>query len=143
MFNKLQGFGFILVVLFLSACGSSSGTTPPPAPPPPPPAATMKIFATGAFFEDGRDCLLFVAAPSENLQLLSVNISHEVGTSLGTFNLGGGLTIPSDRINLQPEGFCYTKISGEYRFVFSATRPNDPTQLTINATYNQANAIKQ
>lgn len=130
--------GLVLSLATLSACGGSS--TPPP--PPPPANPTITIFAletTGNFGGQIRPCLQFLAAPSENLQLLSVNITHAIGSSFGNFdvNLGGTLTIPSERLALQPPNTCYLKISGQYRFTFTVTRPNSPTQFTVPATYNQ------
>ena len=100
----------------------------------------MRIFATGANNDTGGRCLLFFAAPSENMQMLSVSITHEIGVNVGTVNLGGALVIPTERIALQPNGLCYAIVTGEYRFSFSVTRPNSPTQFTVNAIYNQANA---
>lgn len=134
----IRTIGLVLVLAALSACGGSSA----PPPPPPPANPTITIFAletTGNFGGQVRPCLQFLAAPSENLQLLSVNITHAIGPSFGNFdvNLGGALTIPSERLALQPPGTCYLKISGQYRFTFSVTRPNSPTQFTIPATYNQ------
>jgi hypothetical protein len=144
MFNKLKGLGLVVVLLALSACGSSGGTTPTP-PPPPPAAPTISLFALAAPSTAGVDCLLFYAAPSENLQLLSASVSHQIGTSFGTSteNLGGQLTLPTERLALQSGNKCYPKITGEYRFVFTATRPNDPTQFTINSTYTQQNAVRR
>lgn len=126
-----------LGIAALSACGSSA-----PAPTPQPVAPTISIFAletTGNFGGQIRPCLQFLAAPSENMQLLSVNITHAIGNSFGNFdvNLGGGLTIPSERLALQPVGTCYIKISGSYRFTFNVTRPNSATQFTVLSTYNQ------
>ncbi|MGL4612176.1 MAG: hypothetical protein ACRCYY_21270 [Trueperaceae bacterium] len=139
-----NGIFLIVGMLILGACGGSSdsedNSTPTPTPTP---APEIKIFAQSVLDTAGLDCLIFAAAPSENLQLLSVNISHEFGTSLGTINLGGGLTIPTERLALQDDVSCYEKITGEYRFVFTATRPNDTTQFTINSIYTQANAIRK
>lgn len=150
MLNQLRSLCLVAVLLVLSACGGSGTTPTPPAPPTTPsapatPAPTMKIFATGvpdcgAIGEQG---LQFAVAPSENLQLLSVTISHEIGSSLGTFNLGGALTLPTERLALQGLDECYAKITGEYRFTFTVTRPNDTKQFTVNAVYNQLNAIRQ
>jgi hypothetical protein len=134
----LKHTGLWLVLGVLSACGSNNT-----APPPPPPATpTISIFAletNGNFGGQIRPCLQFLAAPSENMQLLSVNITHAIGNSFGNFdvNLGGALVIPSERLALQPPNTCYLKISGQYRFTFTVTRPNSPTQFTVPSTYNQ------
>lgn len=134
-----MGFSAVamFLLLLLSACSTGGSTTPPP---PPQAAPSIRIFASGANNDSGGRCLLFVAAPSENLQMLSVNISHEIGINIGTVNLGGSLVIPTERIALQPTGICYNIVSGEYRFSFTVTRPNSPTQVTVNAVYTQANA---
>lgn len=131
---------FLSFVLLLAACGSSGSTTPTPTPIP---APTIKVFATAVNNDSGGRCLLFVAAPSENLQMLSVSITHEVGINVGSANLGGQLVIPTDRVNLQPSGLCYQIITGEYRFSFVVTRPNSTTQITVNSVYNQINAASR
>jgi hypothetical protein len=146
MVNTLRGLFLMVILLALSACGSSGSSTPTPPPPPPPPAAPkIDIFAKavsncGANLDDG---LQFFVQTNENLQLISVDISHQFAGSIGRFNLNNQLAITGQQFAIQDANVCFLKVTGEYRFVFTVTRPNDPTVYTVNTVYTQASALRK
>jgi hypothetical protein len=156
---SMRVIGLLCVALLFTACPSNTTPAPTPTPqgngngsgtggttPTPTPVPSvepkMSLFAQGVTNTEGGQCLIFASKVSEELQLLSVTITHEIGNDFGTYNLQGRLYIPGERILLQGDGLCYAKITGEYRFSFLATRPNSTTKLRINAIYNQGNAVK-
>jgi hypothetical protein len=81
------------------------------------------------------DCLLFYAKPQEDLIFNSVKTSNPL-INLPTYNLGGTLVIKNEIIALQDEFSCYTKLSGDYTFVFTGSRPGGAA-FTATTIYNQ------
>ena len=129
----------LALALSLSLTACDSGTEEPPPPPPPPVASpTFAIASQVVPLQDGSQGLQFAFTPSENVQIVRVDIRSPLG-AVEPFNGNNTVFLGGTAYSLQDPGLAYSRISGTWTFTFiGSTAPGGvgftvATPVTVSA----------
>lgn len=105
---------FLATPLLLAGCDSSGSNESEPDP-------SFDIATTEATLQGGTAGIQFFATPSENVELVEVEIDPPAGSG-NRFNLGSETYLGDQSFALQASGTAYQKVSGEWSFTFKGTK---------------------
>jgi hypothetical protein len=119
-------FSAVLIAYFVAlGCSNPAG---PNEEPPTFSMASIKV-QCGA-----DDCIQFFARPDKDVTLVKVVITPPAGDKI-TYNLGNATVVAGEEIGLQDPNIAYTRISGEWKFVFTGNlATGDKSSFEVTTT---------